>query len=606
MRMVKIQRIGVVAPLLASALCLWVGGSPVRALDQLDFVVTGGDKDVETALRGASLLIAAQAEGNTNDQDLFAAARAEYGRIVGALYAMGRYSGVVEIRIDGREAANIPPLDTPTNIRRISLKVDPGPAFKFSAAQIAPLAAGTVLPKEYAVGQVAKSDVISATAGAAVDGWRAVGHAKADVTGQDLTADHNNATLAARLAVTAGPRLRFGPLDVTGIERMELRRVVKIAGLPTGEQFSPEELEDAAERLRRTGVFRSVALVEDEAVTLPDLLGITAQLVEEEPRRFSFGAEIASSEGAKLSGYWLHRNLLGGAERLKIDAEIAQIGAQNSGMDYSLGFTLDRPATLSADTTGTAFFRIGHEEEAEFTQDFVEGGLGFTHYFSREMTGRIGVEYSQYRVEYPTGTVDFQNLALPIGLNWDKRNSKSDATQGFYLDAEIAPFVGFGTTDSGLRLAFDGRVYRGFGENDRITLAGRLQAKGVFGADADNLPPEYLNYSGGGGTVRGHEYQSLGFASARTGGLSGGTGFLGASVEIRTKVTDTIGVVGFADFGQIASEGLFGGRTRSHAGAGLGVRYATGLGPIRLDVGVPVSGSNSKKPQIYIGIGQSF
>ncbi|SEN15477.1 autotransporter secretion outer membrane protein TamA [Pseudorhodobacter antarcticus] len=591
----------------AAALVLGAGlfVTPAHALDQVDFTVLGGDAAVETSLRGASFLLAAQAEGSSNDQDLFATARAEYGRLLGALYAMGRYSGVIEIRIDGREAADIAPLDTPKNIRRIALTVNPGPAFTFDVARVGPLAADTALPKGFAKGQVAQSDVISVAAGAAVDGWRTAGHAKATVTDQDITADHAAATLDAKLTVTAGPRLRFGPLAVQGQDRMELRRIVKIAGLPTGEQFSPEALEDAAERLRRTGIFRSVALEEDADITAPDTLGITAKLVEERPRRFGFGVEVASSEGAKVNGFWLHRNLLGGGERLRVDGEIAQIGAQNSGVDYSLGVTLDRPATLSADTTGTAFFRIGHEAEEDYTQDFVETGLGFTQYVSREMTARVGLEYSQYQVKFATGSVDFRTLGLPVGVNWDKRNSKTDATKGFYIDAEAAPFLGFGGTASGLRLELDARAYRGFGVNDRITLAGRVQLRGVEGGDITTLPPEYLSYSGGGGTVRGQEYRSLGFASARTGRLTGGTGFVGASVEVRTKVTDTIGIVGFADYGRIASSGLFGGQTLDHAGAGLGVRYATGLGPIRLDVAAPVSGGKGGV-QIYIGIGQSF
>jgi translocation and assembly module TamA len=584
---------------------LWLVGAPVAALDSVDLDVTGGDKDVISALRGASLLLAAKDEGATNDQDLFASARAEYGRLEGALYAMGHYSGVISVKIDGREAGEIRPLDTPRNIRKIVVTVDPGPAFTFSVTRVAPVAPGTVLPDGFTSGAVAESETIQRAAGAAVDGWRDIGHAKADVTGQDLTADHATAKLAASLHVTPGPRLRFGALTVTGQERMELRRIVKIAGLPQGEVYSPQEMADAENRLRRTGVFRSVALEEDEAVTDPDLLGITARVIEEKPRRFGFGVELGSSEGARLSGYWMHRNLLGGAERLRFDGEVAQIGAQNSGVDYTLGVSLDRPATLTADTTATAFARIGHEEEADYTQDFIETGIGLTQYISRDLTARVGLEYSAYRVKFATGTQDFRNLALPVGVNWDRRNDKTDATRGFYLDAELSPFQGFGTTDSGLELKFDGRAYRGFGADDRVTLAGRLQARGVFGASIENLPPDFLFYSGGGGTVRGHEYQSLGFPSIKTGRLTGGTGFLGASLELRTRVTDTIGVVAFADYGQIAADGLFGGDTLDHAGAGFGLRYATGLGPIRVDVAAPVSGGGSK-PQIYIGIGQSF
>jgi translocation and assembly module TamA len=602
MQWFKHKGLGALALLLGATLAF---PDPVKALDKLEFTVTGADKNVESALRGASLLLAAQAEGTNNPQDLLASARAEYGRLVGALYAMGRYSGVVTIRVDGREAADIPPLDAPNAIGTISLSVDPGPVFTFSKASITPLAADTKLPEGFRIGAAAQSDMISAAASAAVDGWRNAGHAKADVIGQDLTADHKANTLAASLTVSAGPRLRFGELRVSGQERMRLNRVIKIAGLPSGEQYSPKEMEDAAERLRRTGVFSSVALVEDDKITAPDVLGISLKVAEEKLRRYSYGAEIGSSEGAKLTGYWLHRNLFGGGERFKVEGEVAQIGAQDSGVDYALGFNIDRPATLSPDTTGTAFLKFGHEDEADYVSDYVETGIGFTHYWSREITARVGLEYAQSRVQYTSTTENYSNLALPVGVNWDKRNSKTDATQGFYIDAEAAPFLGFGTTDSGFKLEVDARAYRGFGENDRVTFAARLQAKGVFGSSINNLPPAALYYSGGGGSVRGQAYQSLGFTSTVTGDTTGGTGFLGASFEVRAKVTKSIGVVGFADFGQISNDGMFGGDTLSHASAGFGLRYATGFGPIRLDVGVPVSGGGTGA-QVYVGIGQSF
>ncbi|MDN5787945.1 autotransporter assembly complex family protein [Pseudorhodobacter sp.] len=579
--------------------------APARALDQLDFNVKGDDDKVADTLRDASLLLAAQAEGNTNPQDLFATARAEYGRLLGSLYAMGRYSGVIQIKIDGREAASIAPLDAPKQIGKITLSVDPGPEFRFSKAAIGPLAADTALPKGFAVGKVAKSDLVSAAASAAVDGWRNVGHAKADVTEQDLTADHRANTLAASLRITAGPRLRFGALAVVGNERMRLNRIIKIAGLPTGEQFSPEELEDAAERLRRTGVFSSVTLIEDDRITAPDTLGITAKLAEEKLRRYSFGVEVASSEGAKISGYWLHRNLFGGGERFKVEGEVAQIGAQGSGKDYSLGFSLDRPATLTPDATGTLYFKIAHQDEADYVQDSAQLGLNFTYYFSRDLTARAGIEYNMHRVKYPTRTDEFRTLGLPFGVNWDKRNVKADATHGYYIDAGARPFYGFGGTDSGFTAALDARAYYGFGDTDRVTIAGRLQAKAVLGASIGKVPPDYLFYSGGGGTVRGQAYQALGFVNPITRERTGGTGFIGASIEVRTRVTESIGIVGFYDYGQIASDGLFGGTTKSHAGAGLGIRYATGFGPIRLDIAAPVSGGG-KKPQIYIGIGQAF
>jgi translocation and assembly module TamA len=585
---------------------LMIGTAPAKALDSLDFDVRGGGDDIGAAVRASSLLVAAERDGVEDAQDLFAAARAEYGRLLGTLYAQGYYSSVISVKLDGREAAAIAPLEAPTRIGKIVVRVEPGALFRFAQTEIGPLAPGTDLPGGFAPGAVAESDVISQAANAAIDGWRAVGHAKADLTRQDVTADHRRSTLSARLGVAPGPKLRFGALKVVGQERMELARILKIAGLPQGETFSPKELEDAANRLRRTGVFRSVALVEDEAVSDPDLLGITARVVEEKTRRYSLGLELASSEGATVSGYWLHRNLLGGAERLRVDGSVSQIGAQDSGVDYALGVTLERPATLSRDTTAALSFGIERLDEADYLSDAFNIGVLLTHFYSDNLTFRLGLTYDFSNVTDAAGDTNYRTLSVPLGALWDNRNSKTDASKGYYLDAEVAPFYGFGTTDSGARMTLDGRAYYGFGAENRVVLAGRLQVGAVLGADLDGTPRDYLFYSGGGGTVRGQPYQSLGATSPSTGVETGGTGFLGASVEVRTKITQSIGLVGFADFGQIATEGLFSGSTQSHAGAGIGLRYDTGFGPIRLDLAAPVSGDTGSGMQVYVGIGQAF
>jgi translocation and assembly module TamA len=192
-------------------------------------------------------------------------------------------------------------------------------------------------------------------------------------------------------------------------------------------------------------------------------------------------------------------------------------------------------------------------------------------------------------------------------VTWDKRDNKTDATKGYYLDAEVKPFLGFGTTGTGVRLKSDMRAYRGFGEDNKVVLAGRLQVGAVFGSGLLETSPTDLFYSGGGGTVRGQPYQSLGISTTRNGATYdvGGTHFIGASAEVRTKVTEKIGVVGFVDAGRVDDGGFFKSGDW-HAGAGLGLRYGTGFGPIRLDLAVPVGGSTGKGGQVYVGLGQSF
>nr|WP_245749339.1 autotransporter assembly complex family protein [Gemmobacter aquatilis] len=595
---------------LAGAACLAIGAfaAPSDALDKLEFRIVGGETELRGALRDASLVSAAKREGRTAPEDILSAARAEYGRIVNTLYALGYYAPVVHVLVDGREAATIPPLDTPTRIDRVEVTIDTGPAFKFSEATVAPIPRDTHLPDQFAPGKRARSDLIKEAVQDGVDGWRDIGHAKADVAAQDIIADHRSNQLAARIALDPGPRLRFGTLTVEGQDRMRPERIIEIAGLPEGDIYDPEDLRRSADRLRRSGVFRSVTLAEAETITPPDLLDINATVVEELPRRYSLGAEVASFEGLDLTGYWLHRNLLGGGERLKVEGEITNIGAQNSGTDYSLGVTLERPATFTPDTTLGFSTEVVHLDEADYTSDGFSLGTNITQYMSDRLTLSVGLEYAYADVQDGSGSYNYRHLALPLGATWDNRDNKLDARKGTYLDAELRPFLGFGTTDSGLRVKADGRGYVTYGETRPVTLAARGQLGAVFGSSLLGTPRDYLFYSGGGGTVRGQPYQSLGIPVSK--GLYseqiGGMAFAALSTELRARVTPKIGIVAFADAGYVSAID-FGDETGDwHAGAGLGLRYDTGFGPIRFDVATPVAGDTGDGVQIYIGIGQAF
>ena len=576
---------------------------PANGLDAVTFSLPGASDDLAASLRGASLTEAARREGNADAQEVFAAARADYGRLLGALYAAGHYSGTISIRIDGREAADIAPLNAPARIGTVAIEVRPGPAFTFGRAEAAPLAPGTRLPPDFAPGRVAQSGTIRAAAEAAVDGWRAAGHAKAAVGAQSLTADHPRAVLDARLTMAPGPQARFGRLTFTGQARMREARLHKIAGLPQGAVYSPDELRKAADRLRRTGVFRSVALAEAETLGPGNTLDVTATVVEMPWRRLGFGAELTSTEGATLSAFWLHRNLRGGGERLRIEAEVTQIGLNDGGIDWRLGAELQRPATFTPDTTARLTLQFQREQSRQSRIDSFDFGFGVTHIFSDSLTARADIVYSLTRASDTLGRRDFRNLSLPLGLTWDRRDDKLDPRRGFWIDAEAKPFLGFGTTGSGLRAKLDLRGFQPLGS--RVVLAGRLQGGIIAGAGLLDVPRDDLFWSGGGGTVRGQPFRSLGVNVGRM--MTGGTQFVGGSVELRGKVTDSIGVVGFFDYGRITDSRFTAAPASNwHAGAGLGLRYATPVGPLRLDIAAPAGGRKGDGVQFYLGIGQAF
>ena len=589
-------------------MALGLAGSAGRALDSVVFRVDTADADLTRSLRAASVLLESQRAGTMTAQDLFADARAEYGRLLGALYAEGYYSAVISVKIDGAEAAGIPPIDSPARIISITVQIDPGPRFTFSKAEISHLAPGTALPDGFAIGQPAASGLIVEAAQAGVDGWRKRGHAKAAPVAQNIVADHAAAQLGAAVVLDPGPVLRFGRLKVEGNERMREQRIRWISSLRNGDRFDPAELDRAADRLRRTGVFSSVTLTEDAAITDPDLIGITATVVEAKTRRYSFGAEVASLDGVTISALWLHRNLLGGGERLTIDGEVANIGIASGGVDYALGVTLERPGTPGPDTSAALNFDLSHLDEDDYRADTASAGLNFNHVFSEKLSARAGLSYDHTEGRDSIDSFRYRSLALPIGGIWDNRDNPAGAATGVYAAAEVKPFLGFGTTDNGLRMTLDARGYRPLDRDRRFVLAGRLQIGAVTGASLLGTPRADLFYSGGGGTVRGQPYQSLGTTVVSAGQPLeiGGTRFIGGTVEMRVKVSDAIGLVGFFDIGRIDAQDFFGTGGAWHSGVGIGARYETGFGPIRLDVAMPVGGDTGEGVQVYIGLGQAF
>lgn len=565
----------------------------------------GANEDLEGQLSRASLVQQLQEQGETSAQELIAAAQADYRRMLTALYDEGFYGPTVSIRIDGREAATLPPVGGPSQIQTIAILVDPGPAFTFGRTEVAPVPPGTELPQGFAAGSPARTAVIRRAVRAGVEGWREAGHARAEVADEDVVAVHPQQRLDVAVALAPGQRYTFGPLLVSGNQDVRTRRIVQIAGLPTGEVYDPDALRRATERLRRTGAFSSVVLREAETDGPGNTLPVTAQVAEQAKRRIGFGIEVSSIDGLGVSAFWLHRNLLGGAERFRVDAEVDQIGLDGDRPDLGLELSFSRPGTfgLDRDLYATLEFEDTVDELIEIRA--VETELGLTQLVGDDLTLSAGLGLRYAEIETSLFDVEYLLVTLPVSARLDRRDDELDPSSGYFLDAEVTPFVGIENAEDGVRLFADGRYYRSFGADERFTFAGRVQIGSLSGPTGVNAPSDFLFYSGGGGTVRGQRYQSLGVEVP--GGEIGGNSFLGAQLEARIGITDAIEGVAFYDYGMVGADTFVDEDSPSHAGAGFGVRYKTGVGPIRVDLATPASGDDAgDSVELYIGIGQAF
>nr|WP_241525612.1 BamA/TamA family outer membrane protein [Pseudophaeobacter leonis] len=300
----------------------------------------------------------------------------------------------------------------------------------------------------------------------------------------------------------------------------------------------------------------------------------------------------------------MHRNLFGGAEKLRFETRLSGLGSSND-IDGRIALRLDRPATLGPDDNLFYLLEAERLDEEHYTATQGLGAIGVRRVYSDQLFGEASIGFNTILASDAFGERRFKYITGYVRAEYDQRNSRVDATQGYFLDARLTPFFGLDGTDSGLQVQLDGRVYHGLGHDDRIVLAGRAQLGSVIGPSLGNTSPTLLFFSGGAGSVRGHEYQSLGIPIGSN--TAGGRGYLALSGEIRGKLNDKLSLVGFFDIGYVDSDAFVSSTSQSHSGAGLGLRYdVAGNGALRVDLAYPVDGGTDDGLQFYIGIGQSF
>ena len=232
------------------------------------------------------------------------------------------------------------------------------------------------------------------------------------------------------------------------------------------------------------------------------------------------------------------------------------------------------------------------------------GRVGLNRTFDEWLTGSVFVDFTYSNVEDDLGTRELYTLGLPVRLEWDRRNSDLDPTVGYYVAGEVKPMYEFEFRNTALRTEIEGRKYWSFAEG-RTVLAARAGFGTILGGDLRELPPDELFFTGGGGSVRGYGFRANGIEV--DGDTLGGRSAVEASVELRQRIRDRYGVVVFADAGLVSVDEIPSGDSDLKAGVGIGGRFYTGLGPLRLDVATPLDRDNGESAvTFYVGIGQAF
>ncbi|MEQ9689133.1 MAG: BamA/TamA family outer membrane protein, partial [Bauldia litoralis] len=370
--------------------------------------------------------------------------------------------------------------------------------------------------------------------------------------------------------------------------------------------YSPRTTRRAEQRLRDLGVFESVRIVPADHLD-PDGT-IPVEIIVSERKRHVIGAGVnySNTEGAGAEIYWADRNLWGGAESLRLSAEISRLfDSSFDEPDYRLAAKFKKPAVFDPMTDFTLraeAFRETTDAYRATTQE-IEGGL--SRVFSDTVSGSAMLELENTQIDEAVPNKDYLIATLTGAIDWDTRDNRLDPTRGFNVHLEAAPAYDFLHDEVFATFKEDISIYRAIDAERRFILAGRVQAGVLTVENKRNVAASRRLYAGGAGSVRGYGYENIGPRN-KDGDPVGGRSNFAVSGEVRYRISDSFGVVAFVDAGN-AYRDIVPDVTNLKVGVGGGIRYLTPVGPLRVDLAVPLD-PRRDDPSIalYVGLGQAF
>ncbi len=415
-----------------------------------------------------------------------------------------------------------------------------------------------------------------------------------------VTVDRDTKTMAVRYRLDPGPPGRFGAVTVSGNDTVSERYVLRRLPWVYGDPADVRRLEQGRLALVGTGLFARVAVAFDDAVGPDGLIPITVTLVERDRRSIGAGVSASTSEGLGSSAFWTHRNVLGGAEQLRLEGRFGEV-------ETGVGSTFSIPDVFLNDQD--LIFRAGFFERS--TDGFDSTSLTFDGHFERRVTPVLsfdyGLSFERSRIEDDGDEDMFTLVGIPIGARIDTADDLLNPTRGSRTRLVFTPYLEtLGSTQSFYATTARHSRYWSLDTEGTFILAGRASIASIVGASTENLPADKRLYSGGSGSVRGYELQSVGPLDTVDEPL-GGRSLLEGSLELRWRAFGDFGLVPFFDVGQVYDQEFPELDQELQWAAGIGLRYFTAIGPVRADIAFPLNPRDSDDAfQVYFSIGQAF
>lgn len=386
--------------------------------------------------------------------------------------------------------------------------------------------------------------------------------------------------------LTEGYQTRVGEVILKGNVSTENFILLRELLIHTGDPLDFDRVLENQKRLYRLGLFSEVRF-EPRDTPDPKVKNLLLNVKERRAGAVEFGIGFADYE--RLRGFlgMSHRNLFGTGRFVGLRAE-----ASNVKQRYSLDYK--EPWIFSRDMDGRLGFAFERSDKLSFNRETFSISVGLVKNFSDRLTGKLVYQLEQNVVSNVSETIDFDpregrfNIgSMNPSLIYDTRDDLFNPTRGsvvkltlrdaakilgskFQFVKGTAQMTQFLPLQKRLVLAFSvrgGAAYE-FGESDTVPL-----------------PEKFL--AGGRNTVRGYDQDKLGIPGVTIidGKPQGGNALLVFNEELRINLPASIGIVLFLDHGNVWQTVKSVRIDQIKSTTGVGLRYNTPVGPLRLDYG---------------------
>lgn len=542
------------------------------------------------------------------------------------LRTYGYYSGEVVRQLSGGRRARGGDGESAAesaSAPRVRFDVLPGPRYRFGRIDLGPLSRMTGAEAERLIAAFAirPGDPLYADAILARELELRValgesGFPFAELGEPELLIDHARQEGDLRLAVNPGGTYAFGAVASGDPAFLSSRHLARIARFAPGDLYRHSLVTDLRRAIIATGLVSSVTItprpLTPPADTAPGEVVLDVDFERAPVRTIAGAIGYGSEDGFKIEGRWEHRNLFPPEGALRLRGILGTREALGS-LGVRRNNFRGRDQILTADLYASAIETLAVDSRSLGLRTTFEkvSNILFQKPVSWQLGGELLYSDERNRLARNATIILPRQTYLIAGmfgsLTLDGSDDLLNPTQGYRASLFLAPELSRSRGEESLylRAQADAASYASLGST---VLAARLRAATIQGAERDKLAPSRRLYAGGGGSVRGYGFQGIGPRNER-GEPIGGASLVEVSLEARidTPLLDgAIAFVPFFDAGTVAPGSIPDFR-QVQLGAGLGIRYKTSFGPIRVDLATPLNPTAFDSPVVvYVSLGQAF